>query len=198
MCQSVVASAVSGSDRVQCSCWRALVRGRYGVIIIIKLEVNLKMTGWSKFAHTMDQSNLRHFMNALSWKQSLRQSRCQALLCPAHPVLVSSAHSQTRTRLGRGPSQNQSKLSIFLMSVFRQTGLRASRVIFAQSSFQILTSRHTHSRSDERQGNQHSLCSLSLPVCWRLSNEHVSMSLIISFRVPKICLWEWSKCCIWV
>ena len=44
---------------------------------------------------------------------------------PAQPVLVSSA--QTRTRLGRGPSQNQSKLSIFLMSVFRQTGLRTSQ-----------------------------------------------------------------------
>ena len=107
---------------IVCSCWRALVKGRYSVIIIIKLEVNLKMTGWSKFAHTSGSIKLETFHECLKL-EAVTPSVPVSVPGPGslgHSVLVSSELSQTRL----GPSQNQSKLSIFLMSVFRQTGLR--------------------------------------------------------------------------
>ena len=98
---------------------------------------------------------------------------CSKLEAVAPSVPVSarlSLFSLARLRHGHDQAAARVKTSqscqfFWWVSSVRQ-GPAHHRVIFAQSSFQILTSRHTHSRSDERQGNQHSLCSL---FCWRLS-----------------------------
>ena len=93
---------------IVCRCWRALVRGRYSVIIIIKLEVNLKMTGWSKFAHTSGSIKLETFHECLKLEA----------VTPSVPVsgpgpgslgrvLVSSELGQTRL----GPARARVKTS---------------------------------------------------------------------------------------
>ena len=105
---------------------------------------------------------------------------------PAHSVVFSLARLRVEpdTTGPRPQSQNQSKLSIFLMSVFRQTGLLISLGNICSIKFSN-PDKTTHALSDERRGNQRA-CPLSPRL---LSAELVLIFLIyhqLIFVFPKV------------
>ena len=129
----------------------------------------------------MDQSNLRHFMNAWSWKQSLRQSRCQSLAL-AHSVVFSLAQSWARHDSARARVKTSQSCQFFwwVSSVRRGSAISLGNICSIKfSNLDKSTHTGTHSQSNQRRVTRDP---------W--GAECITLIIRLFFPVCRSCLWE--------